>query len=1424
MAKESKSNQIRESCVDSVNGGKEVINVVTITEIQTKNESQQTDELPVLGRSKQTVEVSVKTKSQQTEDVFLVRKIQHVEGKRNEGQQTEKLSTMGKIQATRTISNIVKRRMLGKKKRGVELRKEKSVLKIRKNAGYKSEGNVELLSWLAFFVISCCMHAYSCTEGVVRRTNVWVSRGYKKIVEKGTRFTDSVRRKIREGWSYCHMVSGDEVFIEIPCREARNGKLILLVDSGADATFVKLSSIKENIEINGYEKRSFSGAFGGAIVTLGKINIVHGVNKKLKFSTHIVSTEVGIPADGILGRDNLWGRSIINAVEKEILFMDEEKELVLKMKLQTSKPGRDRVNVPARSVMFVRVRVPSGPQEIILHKTELKPGVYLGETLGNPVHGFVHVPLMNSTENAFCWDGSFQPELSPYHQYKIVDQNNFRINTIRERDFTDRIQKLMKCLPLDENLNYEEKAVMKKICESYHDVFLLEGDPLSYTTVLKHRVPTLPGEGPINQRQYRIPQVHKAEIDKQVQELLDAGIIRHSMSPWNSPLLLVSKKPGADGKKKWRMVVDYRKVNDVTIKQVFPLPRIDEILDQLGHSRYFTTLDLASGYHQVQMDKDDAEKTAFSTGTGHYEFTRMPFGLTGAPATFQRIMNHILTGLQGVDCFVYLDDIVIYGRNLVDHETRLMKVLQLLRENNLKLKTEKCQFLRKEVVYLGHVCSEDGARPDPHKVKCVTELSPPRSVKEIQSVMGLFNYYRKFIDGMAEIALPITTLTKKGTKFVWDENCQLAFKKLKEVITTAPLLIYPDFSKPFLLTTDASGGAIGAVLSQGEPGEDLPIAYASRALSETEKRYSTIEKECLAIVWATHNFRPYLLGRQFEVFTDHQPLRGIANLKDQTSRLANFRHKLSEYDFEIHYKPGKKNQNADALSRIPYESEDIQEIIELAPIVSTNVNTCNVDYTEQARPKGNPDVSTSMVRCGGWTRSKAEWNQEVHIEEEINLIDANTIEIEDILDEYMVQTRSKAGLNQETNEDEELNFMDDREDDDLKIEEIVDEPKSVIKLTERIDIDRVLKDFHDSVLGGHQGALKTHARIRQQFSWPGMLKEVQNYVKNCPKCQVNKSSRLTKMPLMVTDTPKRPFEKVFMDIVGPLPETTSGNKYILTFLEDLSKYLVCIPIPDMEASTVASVFFDEIISRYGVPKVLVTDNGTNFTSRLFTETCKLLGVKKVHITPYHPQANGSLERSHRPLAEYLRNYAKEDGSNWDRWLTKAMHVHNNSMHVTTKQTPFKSLYGFDNELPTNLKRKCAPLYNSEDTTKVLKYQLQRSHQLARENQVKAKEASKRQYDDKVNSTEFAVGQKVLMKNQNKRNKLSPIWNGPFEVNRVCGPVTTEIVIKGKNKKIHNNLLKHYFERDCLQCYTTTLNSRGELRFYLTMCGGTGYDK
>lgn len=355
------------------------------------------------------------------------------------------------------------------------------------------------------------------------------------------------------------------------------------------------------------------------------------------------------------------------------------------------------------------------------------------------------------------------------------------------------------------------------------------------------------------------------------------------------------------------MVIDYRRLNEITIGDKYPLPNITDLFDRLGKSTYFTTLDLASGYHQIEVNENDRQKTAFSTQFGHYEFLRMPFGLKTAPATFQRAMDNILRGLQGIHCLVYLDDIIVFSNSLQEHLLKLRTIFDRLRQTNLKVQLDKSEFLRKEVLYLGHTITKDGLRPNDDKIKAVLNYPLPKTTTEIKSFLGLVGYYRRFIKDFAKITQPLTNCLKKRNKIVINQTYIDAFNRCKELLTAAPLLQYPDPSKPFILTTDASNVALGAVLSQGTVGSDKPVAYASRTLSDTEARHSTIERELLAIIWAVKHFRPYLFGQKFQIYTDHRPLAWLYSLKEPNSKLTRWRLRLQEYDFEIIYKNGKQN-------------------------------------------------------------------------------------------------------------------------------------------------------------------------------------------------------------------------------------------------------------------------------------------------------------------------------------------------------------------------------------------------------------------------------------------------------------------------------------------------------------------------------------
>jgi hypothetical protein len=495
-----------------------------------------------------------------------------------------------------------------------------------------------------------------------------------------------------------------------------------------------------------------------------------------------------------------------------------------------------------------------------------------------------------------------------------------------------------------------------------------------------------------------------------------------------------------------------------------------------------------------------------------------------------------------------------------------------------------------------------------------------------------------------------------------------------------PILQYPDFTREFTLTTDASNEGIGAVLSQGQIGKDLPIAYASRNLNKAEKNYSTSEKELLAIVWGIKHFRPYLYGRKFKVATDHKPLPWIMNIKDPGSRLLRWRIKLEEYDYEILYKKGTANTNADALSRIN-------------GIVVEN---------------------------------------EGHSQTEIN--------------------------------------------DELK--------------------RQILYEYHDAPLGGHRGMNKTYSAIKSKYSWPNMKQEIEDYVRKCKSCQINKVlGPQRKVPMEITTTANQPFEKCCLDIVGPLPETQKGNKYILTFQDELSKFLVAIPIPRQDAETVAQEFVTNIVLKLGTPSKILTDQGSNFLSEVFKNTCKMLKIKKLQTTPFHPESNGGLERSHRILKEYLRHYIEEDQGNWDVWVPYAVYVYNTSIHTSTGYTPFELVYGFKSNMPSALQENPSAQYNYDSFLVELKSRLQTAHSIARDRLIGHKEKSKEYYDKTAKEATFRVGDKVLLYDETVRRgrskKLSSQWLGPYEI--IGMDRVNATIKKGKRiQKVHLNRLKPFY--------------------------------
>ena len=487
----------------------------------------------------------------------------------------------------------------------------------------------------------------------------------------------------------------------------------------------------------------------------------------------------------------------------------------------------------------------------------------------------------------------------------------------------------------DSSLTTEQKSSLTAVLNKHSDVFSSGANDIGRTNLIYHTI-DIGDSGPVRQGMRRIPHEQIGVLKTEVDKLRGLGMVEASSSPFASPTILVKKKDG-----NWRLCIDYRKLNSVTKKDAHPLPRIEDIFDTLAGSKFFTTLDLAMGYHQVEMHPNDKEKTAFSTPFGLFQYRVMPFGLATAPATFMRLMTIVFSGLLYSTCLAYLDDIIIFGRTFTEHLERLDLALRRLENANLKLKPSKCSFGQRSVTFLGHIISDKGISTDPEKLKRIQTWPQPRNQGDMRTFLGYASYYRKFIKGFAQIVAPLNRLLQKEEAYKWSADCDTAFEAIKQAFSDTVTLSHPNFKKTFIVDTDASDYGIGGVLSQkNEQGREQPVAYYSRTLSKPERKYAVTRKEMLAVVESLKHFRFYVLGRHFIVRSDHSALQWLRNFKEPAGQVARWLERLAEYDFEIVHRAGKNHANADGLSRIPTTIATVtDEEMWIAPALKTEF--CN---------------------------------------------------------------------------------------------------------------------------------------------------------------------------------------------------------------------------------------------------------------------------------------------------------------------------------------------------------------------------------------------------------------------------------------------------------------------------------------------------
>lgn len=851
----------------------------------------------------------------------------------------------------------------------------------------------------------------------------------------------------------------------------------------------------------------------------------------------------------------------------------------------------------------------------------------------------------------------------------FIDSCPFDENDIHSIEKVDPNTILAKLL--QDDMNSQEKKILKEIINKNTDLFFEEGQNLTHTHEIQHEIVTTVDK-PVYTKIYRYPQIHEEEIDRQIKEMMAQGIIKESNSPYNSPLWIVPKKLDNSGKKKWRIVVDYRALNEITISDKFPIPNADSISGKLGRAAYFSTIDLAKGFHQILIKECDRKKTAFSTPLGHYEFIRMPFGLKNAPATFQRLMNSVLRGYINNICVVYLDDILIFSTSLEEHKNNVQLVFNRLRENNLKIEIDKCKFFAKSTEYLGHIMTTEGFKPNPNKIEAIQKLKLPETAKQIKSFLGATGYYRKFIKDYAKIAFGMTKYLKKGARInTKDPQYMDAFYKLKRLLTEEPILRYPDFNKKFKVTTDASNFAIGAVLSQ----DGHPICYASRTLNEHEKKYSTAEKELLAIVWAVNYFRPYVYGRKFDLLTDHLPLKWLQTKyrgKDINPRLQRWLLKLGEYDIVIEYIKGKENTLADFLSRLNSEYGEICLVNQNSEEYDIdNISTMATIHSQEEESNDHfPILDTVVNRFQNQIilcEHKIKETEVIDNKRKIYISrdDINSGSMIDIFRKYL--KGGKVGIFTELS-DSEYNVV------QLKLIEMYNKSIKFCRcafhakdMGSEDEAYRYISRYHKNETG-HAGINENYNGLKSLIFIKNLKTLIQKFINNCDVCNRVKYDRKPIKPhFHISETPNDMNEIVHTDTF-----TISKHNFI-TFIDKFSKFAVALPLENRNSITLVEklrLFF----SLKGKPKKLIADNEFNCVNvKNFLESENVA----IHFTKANSHTgNSDIERFHSTIGERMRIASIEDKElSTHEKMFKNVEFYNKSFHSTVKARPLDIVDG-----------------------------------------------------------------------------------------------------------------------------------------------------
>ena len=936
---------------------------------------------------------------------------------------------------------------------------------------------------------------------------------------------------------------------------------------------------------------------------------------------------------------------------------------------------------------------------------------------------------------------------------------------------------------VDDSVPIAEIIKLERLLNKYSAAISSGPTDMGFTDVVQHTIDT--GDCPPMRQALRpIPIARRQPLDDVLSEQLAAGIIEPARSPYAVNLVLVAKHDGSI-----RACCDYRALNAATKRDTYPLPRMDQCLDALGDNTVFSTLDLRSGYHQVAMHPKDKEKTTFICHRGSFSFRTMPMGLVNAGATFQRLMDIVLSGLLFESCLAYLDDIIIFSKDVKTHLVHLERVLKRLMAYGLKLKPSKCTLLQRRVSFLGHIVSAAGIETDPSKTELISQWGVPTSVKGIRSFLGLCGYYRRFIKDYAEIASPLTNLQRKGVKFVWTEECQSAFNTLKKALTSHPVMAMPKATGRFILDTDASDHAIGAVLSQEQDdGSERVIAYASRVLQPSESQYCVTRREILAVVVFLARFRQYLLGQpDFLVRTDNSAVSWLQRTPQPVGQSARWLAQLQEYKFTIEHRAGTKHGNADAMSRRPCTRPNMCVFCQPDAVQCRAVNA-----TRQS-----PDVTTPSVEDF--------WNKDALKEAQVQDTEIGPVYA------ALEQSADKPPPNQTSLWSEATKILLNAWPRLKLIDEILyrrwEDPDGVRISWQLVVPDKYRQEAferaHTGMTGGHLGLTKTQDQICRRMYWPTWKTDSKMWIRRCNPCaQYHRGSAPKQTPLNPFPAGS-PFELMSMDITGPHPRSRDGNEYILTIVDSFTKWADAFPIRTHTAQVVARKLVDGVFTRVGTPLRLLSDQGPEFESALMTELCRVYQIEKIRTTSYRPSTNGAVERFHRTLNSMLGKVVADSQKDWDRRLCEVMAAYRSTVHEATGFSPNFLVHGRELRAPIDVVLAVSDEpegvgVSTDDYANELVQRQRKAYDVARRHLGKAAERRKREYDHNVRTRTFKTGTWVWYFYPRRYRGKSPKWSrhytGPYLIVREIPPCDVVLQKSARSKAFvaHVDKLKTFY--------------------------------